>query len=338
LQSLGDFFKATLKPIFVTSSAILAIWLVDVPASAASFDFSRHVRPLEKFICADPELSQIDSELGVVYTADLAQDGTFLQAQRSRSSASNRLCGINTAAPANRIRTQHCLNATFFARVAEPTNSAISIQSERPPLRRTDEILAGSADAKTKVGASVGNIAWVRETPSDECSEASYDFPASLVPIQDDSAATDGLNWLSFDRKVSLYYETNPSISGAAQLRPSAFLNATRCNVSLNSVLADAIQADVYGNKRKLLNCEDGANKMRFTTTYKRNICSTVFATAPDVKNESRFITSLELCAPAAASQLTEAVSRRMFESMSMKYLGCCSKDANLRGCYPVPK
>ncbi len=61
-----------MKPLAPAALAILALLLLAAPAHAASFDCAKAGTEIEKMICGDAELSELDSQLGQVYVRSLA--------------------------------------------------------------------------------------------------------------------------------------------------------------------------------------------------------------------------------------------------------------------------
>lgn len=298
-------------------------------ASAASFNCAKSTRVVEKLICSDPELSRLDSKLGEVYLEHLARNPHAQQIQRKWLGERDRNCNITMSPDTSAITA--CLREATRIRIRElqdPKNSSGEFQMSPKPFQ-----IPESASASTE------DIAWVPERQSSGCSEVSYDFPASLVPVQDDAAHTGGVEWHSFDQTVSFYFETKATYFGVTRLRQSEFLNTTKCDARLSSVLADELAADTDGKRPKLLACEARWDKIQIVKIARddKRICGAVFSIAPDQKDESRFVAYLQLCGPIANRAQLQAASQRIFDSASVKYQGCCKKNPNYLGCRMDP-
>lgn len=67
----------------------------DGGAQAASFDCNQAATPAEFAICGDPQLSEVDSEIGAAYAERLAVDPSIRQIQRGWLKVRNVGCGKN---------------------------------------------------------------------------------------------------------------------------------------------------------------------------------------------------------------------------------------------------
>src|ERR1700694_5367770 len=147
------------------------------------------------------------------------------------------------------------MKAAILARTIE-LSGGLAESFSLPPLNKNEDATTVRADTDTNSDLQDNSIAWVSEHPTDSCSEITYDFPASMVPIQDDAAATGGLEWHSFDQQTTLYYETKATYFSVTGKTYASFLNTVRCNAKLNSVLGEALGQDNAGNKgSKLISC-----------------------------------------------------------------------------------
>lgn len=88
-------------------------------ADAASFDCARAASPTEHAICANPQLSALDGQLGTIYGQRLALDPGVRQIQRAWLKARDAGCGADRACLANFIRAEL---AWFAGGVARPTS------------------------------------------------------------------------------------------------------------------------------------------------------------------------------------------------------------------------
>jgi hypothetical protein len=187
----------------------------------------------------------------------------------------------------------------------------------------------------TSLGANLDDIAWVPEDVSSECTAERYEFPASLVPLQDDMAVTGGMNWRSFDETFTLALEGKASYYGTPIMNRKTFLAYTKCDYHHNPAMADEETAKKksIGRKSKRLACEEGLNKINdMSIEDKTEVCAHVIAIAPDVTDKSRFITELMLCGPLKERKLVWATTHRIFTSLSFTYRGCCKK-TEWNGC-----
>lgn len=183
------------------------------------------------------------------------------------------------------------------------------------------------ATSTGSLAADGDDVTWSPEHDSNSCVDERYNFPASLVPIQDDDAATGGLHWQSFDKKITLWYEDKATYFGTTQMDRKTFLDNAKC---------DLLDPHRYPSETdKLLSCEEGRNKLNYMVTYgKRQVCSHVFTIAPDPTDKSRFVTELTVCGPSKQQKLIATISHRMFTSISLVYKGCCKKTNRNGGNY----
>ncbi|QXI26208.1 DUF3298 domain-containing protein [Pseudomonas vanderleydeniana] len=108
--------------------ALLFACLLPTVASAASFDCDKVRSPLEKAVCADPELSALDSKIANTYNAArqrLSPEGNKIlrDGQRQWLHFVGDLC----FAPRNAQEIGICLNSEYAARLKQLSTAAISI-------------------------------------------------------------------------------------------------------------------------------------------------------------------------------------------------------------------
>lgn len=99
----------------------LGLVLMSTTNLAASFDCKKAATLVEKAICANPKLSQLDQALGKAYTQALSRtsDKAKLQAEQKDWLAKVR----------NPCRTEHCIQEVYQIRLAELTADLQAIQS-----------------------------------------------------------------------------------------------------------------------------------------------------------------------------------------------------------------
>ena len=91
----------------------MAASLLVVPAHAASFDCAKAQTRVEKFVCNDPFISKLDSQLGKVYDEDIAKANPE---QKARLVAEQRHWMSFTRAACT---TQTCFKHAYWSRLAE---------------------------------------------------------------------------------------------------------------------------------------------------------------------------------------------------------------------------
>ena len=119
-----------------------AICLVAGSASAASFDCEKATTKVEKMICADPELSKLDDELGRVYSENLKKYPDYVanfQAQQ-RAWLKER----------NKCETKECLRSIYQKRIAQLT-----------PKEDTQSSDSGNKEQCLKPKIDWSNYEWV---------------------------------------------------------------------------------------------------------------------------------------------------------------------------------
>ncbi|MDH5669755.1 MAG: hypothetical protein OEY86_17280 [Nitrospira sp.] len=95
---------------------------LSLEASAASFDCTKATSPVEKLICADTELSNLDKNLAITYRA----------ARRAGLSDSQRVEQQTWIRQRNSCDSMECVKQLYEARIAELANLAETIPSPSP--------------------------------------------------------------------------------------------------------------------------------------------------------------------------------------------------------------
>jgi uncharacterized protein YecT (DUF1311 family) len=311
--------KRAIRFVFFAPLAVLSSHL-----DAASFNCAAAQAPVEQIICDDADINNLDTQLGAAYRHRLALDPKFLEDQRAWISNRNKSCNVpvKIGAQADLARVKACLVKFIGERIKELEQSKLS------PSNKT------LSSEPTESG-----IAWVPERATTGCTDIQYQFPASMVPIQDDGAHTGGPEWFSFDRSFSFYFEDKASYFGAPRQSHDEYISMPKCTAGFD---ASAIELE----KERVLQCEDTSNKVhylhsRLTTdnesqkkAEKTGYCGVVFAIAPDINDDSRFVSYLQLCGPDGSQNEIWSATHHIFESSTLKYLGCCAKDKNYLGCH----
>lgn len=111
-------------------SKLLLAFIVLVPAApisfAASFDCNIASRPIEKTICADPELSSLDEKLNQSYQIALAKNPEIKFSQREWLKALNE-CNVD-ASPTECLRKAFKMRIRTLSLVAMPSSGTLGIE------------------------------------------------------------------------------------------------------------------------------------------------------------------------------------------------------------------
>ena len=183
-------------------------------------------------------------------------------------------------------------------------------------------------------------IAWMREDWSSTCTALAFKFPASLVPIQDDAAATGGLSWYSFDKRLEFMFEEKATYFETYEMNRASFLKSVSCENAQPELLSEpgdvGDQAASPAAEPTRLRCASASNKVNDSDKMPGGgVCSRVFVIALDTmpRDRSRFVSQFSLCGPAKDLTLITDTMKQVFDSISLTYNGCCQRDPNYNGC-----
>ena len=146
---------------YAVVACVLAGWLLPSPAMAQSFDCAKAQEPVDRAICASPNLRLLDSELATAFAAALKRDAPNADAirQAQRSWARNRATCLARAHPGGDVATsaEQCLATAYADRLA---------------------VLAGPPAKPPVVAATPGSAA---NTPHEEAAAANAAMPPAAL-------------------------------------------------------------------------------------------------------------------------------------------------------------
>jgi TPR repeat protein/uncharacterized protein len=173
--------KRSMRPRTLGTVGVIVAALVVIAASgsshAVSFDCSKGSGIVEKLICRDPTLSQLDDRLSAAYSVAQAQSGNSpLLASEQRAWMARR----------NQCQTSACVSSAYTARTAElnggsnaaPTTSGQPTQADNVPATTCDTAAAFPYDS-SRQAQGVGYIALDSSVAIPQCTDAVARYPSS---------------------------------------------------------------------------------------------------------------------------------------------------------------
>ncbi|WP_428530563.1 hypothetical protein [Pseudorhodoplanes sp.] len=172
------------------------------------------------------------------------------------------------------------------------------------------------------------SITWTDYSYNYECIDLRFDMPASLVPVENSMAATSGgPRWESYDKRITLTLNTKATNYGVGELSRSDYLATVSCDLDKNPLFDGT-------DRPQISSCESDGYKMIYSSGDESGGCSSAFVIAPVQSDVSRFMAHISLCSKKSRDfKMLKNVAQRIWQSASLRYLGCCKRQPNWIGC-----